>query len=127
MQTDERVRALWSPYATSPDTKFKFTPIGFNCTIPIPRQREIIQSFSWMDFKGPVDLKNPEVDVSVLEDWPEPILPAGQALPHLRKRVFVGRKVGWRVHRLYFGCHTVLTSRHRRNCPLARSPTASVT
>ena len=58
----EQVRSnhdKWSRYVL--DTTFKFSVTGYANAIPQERQREVINSFRWMDFRGKIDMKNPEV------------------------------------------------------------------
>ncbi len=57
---------LWEKYI--PDTSFKFTVSGFNHTIPQRRQRDVIESFSYMDFRGKIDMKNPEITIGCFEE-----------------------------------------------------------
>lgn len=57
---------LWEKYI--PDTSFKFTVTGFNHTIPQRRQRDVIESFSYMDFRGKIDMKNPEITMACFEE-----------------------------------------------------------
>jgi tRNA (guanine10-N2)-methyltransferase len=61
-----RVRLQWERYI--PDTSFKFSVMGYNFTISQRRQREIIESFAYMDFLGKIDMKNPEVTLTVFEE-----------------------------------------------------------
>lgn len=57
---------LWEKYI--PDTSFKFNVTGFNHTIPQRRQRDVIESFSYMDFRGRIDMKNPEITIACFEE-----------------------------------------------------------
>ena len=61
-------------------TPFRFTVSAYNHTIPLRRQKEIVESFSFMGFKGPVDMKNPELVCSVFEEC--------QEFYHTARRVF---------------------------------------
>jgi hypothetical protein len=49
----------WSRYV--PDTTFKFSVTGYANAIPQERQREVINSFRWMNLEGKIDMKHPEV------------------------------------------------------------------
>lgn len=64
----EKSSHLWKPIAESESTSFKFTVNGYNHSIPIARVREVLNGFAFMDFKGPVDLKNPEVRFAIYEE-----------------------------------------------------------
>ena len=50
------------------NTSFRFTVHGYNHSIPNKRVKEIIDGFRYMDFRGPIDLKNPEVNLFVFEE-----------------------------------------------------------
>ncbi|EJD03356.1 RNA methylase [Fomitiporia mediterranea MF3/22] len=65
-QTREN-KHLWVPYAEN--TSFRFTVMGYNYSIPLRRVKEIVESFRFMDFRGPIDLKNPELTLSVFEEY----------------------------------------------------------
>lgn len=54
-----RDRDKWSRYV--PDTTFKFSVTGYANAIPQDRQRDVINSFRWMDLQGRIDMKHPEV------------------------------------------------------------------
>lgn len=60
------IRSLWERYI--PDTSFKFTVIGYNHGLSQRRQRNVIESFSYMDFLGKIELKNPEITLGVFEE-----------------------------------------------------------
>ena len=58
---------FYSSYRTFP-FKFKFDSFGSSRTITA--QREIIESFSWLGFKGPIVLKGEDVEIlTVFEEW----------------------------------------------------------
>ncbi|CAG8705474.1 15265_t:CDS:10 [Cetraspora pellucida] len=48
---------------------FKFTVSGFGSTCSSDYQVRIINSFSYLGFKGDINLKNPQVQFGVLEDY----------------------------------------------------------
>ena len=65
----ERVRAnrqQWSRFIQ--DTSFKFTVTGYNHTIPQKRQRQTIESFSYLGFLGKIDMKSPELIMACYEE-----------------------------------------------------------
>lgn len=69
----------------------------FARTIPLPDQVAVIESFRYMDFLGPITLKNPELEVGVFEEYVRSgkkrnALERGRELGEMR-RVWVGRKV----------------------------------
>jgi tRNA (guanine10-N2)-methyltransferase len=61
-----RARPQWERYIL--DTSFKFYVLGYNFTISQRRQRQIIESFAYMDFLGKIEMKNPEVSLTVFEE-----------------------------------------------------------
>ncbi|KAF9054991.1 tRNA guanosine-2'-O-methyltransferase [Hymenopellis radicata] len=60
-------RSKWEKYI--PDTSFKFIITGFNHTIPQRRQREVVETFSYMGFLGKIDMKNPEITLACYEEY----------------------------------------------------------
>ena len=56
----------WAKYI--PSTSFKFLVGGYNRSISQSRQREIIESFSYMAFLGKIDMKNPEITFGCFEE-----------------------------------------------------------
>ncbi|KAL1744769.1 S-adenosyl-L-methionine-dependent methyltransferase [Schizophyllum fasciatum] len=65
-KTNRDAKPLWERYV--PDTSFKFEISGFNHTIPKARQRDVVESFGYMDMLGKIDLKNPEIVMTVYEE-----------------------------------------------------------
>jgi tRNA (guanine10-N2)-methyltransferase len=65
-EQNSRARPQWERYI--PDTSFKFYVLGYNFTISQRRQRQIIESFAYMDFLGKIEMKNPEVTLTVFEE-----------------------------------------------------------
>ncbi|KZT10705.1 tRNA guanosine-2'-O-methyltransferase [Laetiporus sulphureus 93-53] len=57
----------WSRYIE--DTSFKFIVTAYNHTIPQSRQKDIVESFSYMGFLGKIDMKNPEIIMVVYEEY----------------------------------------------------------
>ncbi|KII92532.1 hypothetical protein PLICRDRAFT_155122 [Plicaturopsis crispa FD-325 SS-3] len=60
-------RPLWSKYI--PDTSFKFTVYVYNHTVSQSYQRRTIESFSYMDFRGKIDLKDPDISLACFEEY----------------------------------------------------------
>lgn len=56
----------WSPYI--PDTSFKYSVNAYNHKISQSCQKEIIESFSYMELLGRIDMKNPEVTFGYFEE-----------------------------------------------------------
>ncbi|EKM74658.1 hypothetical protein AGABI1DRAFT_80852 [Agaricus bisporus var. burnettii JB137-S8] len=90
-------RHLWEKYI--PNTSFKFNVTGFNHTIPQRRQRDVIENFAYMDFRGKIDMKNPEITMACFEEYECRQAPAN-GLPRKRceddgsfKEIFFGRLI----------------------------------
>lgn len=56
----------WAQYV--PNTPFKYIVGGYNRGISQSRQREIIESFGYMDLLGKIDMKNPDVTFGCFEE-----------------------------------------------------------
>jgi len=56
----------WSRYVD--DTSFRFNVTAYYHKIPQKRQHQVIESFSYMDFRGKIDMKNPDVVMTVYEE-----------------------------------------------------------
>ncbi|GAA5837130.1 hypothetical protein JCM5353_007166 [Sporobolomyces roseus] len=65
----KKAKELWSPYAQDRDCTWKFTVAGHNRTIPLSIQIKTINSFSYMAFLGDIDLKKPQLEVGVFEEY----------------------------------------------------------
>lgn len=66
----KKVEDVWTPYASSRDTTWKFHVATFGRTIPGPEQVKVIETFAYMKFLGPIQLEPPpEVLVGVFEEY----------------------------------------------------------
>lgn len=55
------VRPTWQQYTPdTPENTFRFVVDAFNRTVPLSRQREIVECFSYMKFLGKIDLRKDE-------------------------------------------------------------------
>ncbi|KAH7888729.1 tRNA guanosine-2'-O-methyltransferase [Phlebopus sp. FC_14] len=75
-EANQHVRSRWQRYV--PETSFKFTVFGYNHGLSQRRQREIIESFSYMDFLGKIDMKEPEITLGVFEEYESDRRPDGR-------------------------------------------------
>ncbi|KAG1732235.1 tRNA guanosine-2'-O-methyltransferase [Suillus paluster] len=101
-----RARPQWERYI--PDTSFKFSVLGYNFTIGQRRQREIIESFAYMDFLGKIDMKNPEVTLTVFEEYESSRAPDGGLNKDGEfKQVYFGRLVADGTARTLMGTFDV--------------------
>ena len=57
---------LWRRYVK--DTSFRFLVTAYNHTIPQLRQRDVIESFSYMGFLGKIDMKTPDITLTCFEE-----------------------------------------------------------
>ncbi|KIV79338.1 hypothetical protein PV11_06904 [Exophiala sideris] len=107
LHADVKMRSqhLWRKFE---HVSFKFSVDSYGSTHDPAEQRQIIDSFTYLDFKGKIKMKNPEAEFAVLEEWLplnceqkdhgttgldngtviDPV--AGSSL----RRVFLGRKIG---------------------------------
>ncbi|KAG7098852.1 hypothetical protein E1B28_000755 [Marasmius oreades] len=60
-------RHLWSRFIA--DTSFKFAVSAYNHKIPQVRQKEIVESFSYMGFLGKIDMKTPDIVMGCFEEY----------------------------------------------------------
>ncbi|THH07979.1 hypothetical protein EW145_g3009 [Phellinidium pouzarii] len=65
-QTRENAN-LWARYIEN--TSFRFSVSGYNHSIPLRRVKEIVESFEFMNLKGPVDLRSPELRLTIFEEY----------------------------------------------------------
>ncbi|KAI1616710.1 NAD-dependent histone deacetylase SIR2 [Exophiala viscosa] len=106
LRADVKVRSqhLWHKFE---HVSFKFSVDSYGSTHDPSQQRQIIDSFSYLDFQGKIKMKNPEAEFAVLEEW-LPLaceqdqktagLANGTAIDPIAgsslRRVFLGRKIG---------------------------------
>lgn len=91
MQANAEDKALWQPYAEN--TTFRFDVFGYNHHMPASRQREIIESFKFMGFKGKIRLRDPQLRIAVMEDWPFSDNREGVNVLKGRRGIWIGRWV----------------------------------
>ncbi|KIX94378.1 uncharacterized protein Z520_09764 [Fonsecaea multimorphosa CBS 102226] len=101
---ERRSHHLWDRYR---HVSFKFSVDSYCSTRDVDQQRQIINSFRYLDLQGKIKMKHPEVEFAVLEEWLPLTLssetqgnaPASEAAidkiagTSLR-RVFLARKIG---------------------------------
>ncbi|KAI0730326.1 tRNA guanosine-2'-O-methyltransferase [Fomitopsis betulina] len=51
------------------DTSWKLFISAYNHTIPQRRQKDVVEDFNYMDFRGKVDMSNPEVTLACFEEY----------------------------------------------------------
>jgi len=73
----------YKPYETS---TFKFMVETYNGTRTMKEQVDIINTFSFLPFKGSIDLKNPDNTFMVLEKYPSPTEPPC--------KIYMGKLIG---------------------------------
>lgn len=69
---------------------FKFKVAAFNSTVQREDQLAVINSFAYLGFKGPIEMKNPDVQFTVLEDYKAGS--PGKETPQ-REWIYMGRVV----------------------------------
>jgi tRNA (guanine10-N2)-methyltransferase len=81
---------------------FKFVVSAFGSTINAKDQLKIINSFSYLGFQGPIDMKNPDVQFHVLAD-------------HGTENAYTNKPTQTEPHYIYMGklasvmTHTLMT------------------
>ncbi|KAG9054588.1 hypothetical protein FS842_004721 [Serendipita sp. 407] len=65
---NHEISCLWKPFENQ---SFRFDVTAINHTIPMTRQRDIIEDFAYMDYKGDIDMKNPSVVIAYFEEYPK--------------------------------------------------------
>ncbi|KAG8805920.1 hypothetical protein FRC18_006418 [Serendipita sp. 400] len=62
---NHEISCIWKPFENH---SFRFDVTAINHTIPMTRQRDIIEDFAYMDYKGDIDMKNPSVVLAYFEE-----------------------------------------------------------
>jgi len=100
----KRSQSLWDTFR---QTSFKFSIDCYGSTRDVEQQRQIINSLRYLDFRGKIKMKDPEVEFVVMEEWLPVSLPceAGVNGTHAEptvdkiagtsvRKVFLVRKIG---------------------------------
>lgn len=90
-QVHEQVKSYPERWPQYEDVSFKFVVSAFNSTISKEDQLSIINSFSYLGFKGTIDMKNPSVQFVVHEDYGSTQYAPGET--HIREYIYMGRLV----------------------------------
>ncbi|KAI7883806.1 tRNA guanosine-2'-O-methyltransferase [Lichtheimia hyalospora FSU 10163] len=90
-QVHEQVKSYPERWAQYHDVSFKFIVSAFNSTISKEEQLSIINSFSYLDFQGPIDMKNASVQFAVHEDYGS--TQYGPGVTPIREHIYMGRLV----------------------------------
>ncbi|KAI7650592.1 hypothetical protein KC318_g16330, partial [Hortaea werneckii] len=61
-----RTQHLWPQYRTS---SFRFTVDSYHGKLSLAEQRDLIESFDFMSFEGPVRMKTPDQHFTIFEDY----------------------------------------------------------
>lgn len=86
------VRPRWEQYIS--DTSFKFTVIGYNHSLSQRWQRNVIESFSYMDFLGKIDMKDPDIVLGCFEEYENDRHPDGaRNINGAFRQVYFGRLI----------------------------------
>jgi len=76
---------LWHLYK---DGSFKFNVDSFQGTRTMLQQKQLIESFSYLGFEGPIKMKNPDHEFCIFEEWPVGAAAFGILQP---QAVYLGR------------------------------------
>lgn len=66
----QKNQTLWEQYKQ--DTSFRFSVAAYNHSIRKSRQREVMESFGYMEFLGKIDLKSPSIVLGCYEECMAP-------------------------------------------------------
>ncbi|EGG05978.1 uncharacterized protein MELLADRAFT_36361 [Melampsora larici-populina 98AG31] len=80
--------SFWDGYVES--ASFKITVTSFKSTLTQARKSEIIESLSYMDFKGPIQLNQPDVEIMISEEHHNRL---GRMTNIQLRRVWLGEKL----------------------------------
>lgn len=72
------------------DTTFKVSVSAFQATLSDPQKVDIIEDLKYMDFKGRIRMRDPELEVIV---WQEHFDGAGSSIGGPLRRVWLGKMV----------------------------------
>ncbi|KAM0788686.1 hypothetical protein ACM66B_002783 [Microbotryomycetes sp. NB124-2] len=86
--------SLWQYIKDDTAMSWRFQVNAFGRTIPMNEQRAVVEQFSYMDFRGPIDLKNSDVTIGVFEEYDanELAKAKGRKLEEV-KRIWMGLKI----------------------------------
>lgn len=90
-QVHEQVKSNPERWPQYQDVSFKFVVSAFNSTISKEDQLSIINSFSYLGFEGPIDMKNASVQFAVHEDYGSTQYVPG--MTPVREHIYMGRLV----------------------------------
>ncbi|KAG5221465.1 tRNA (guanine(10)-N2)-methyltransferase [Salix suchowensis] len=99
-------QALWEQYKQ--DTSFRFSVAAYNHSITKSRQREVMESFGYMEFLGRIDLKSPTIVLGCYEECTvatlSPVLLTDNRNRwHTRGKEFSNKVVDGQFRQVYFG------------------------
>lgn len=91
-----RSKHLWPSYRPR---SFKFSVDGYLGKRSSSQQRELINSFSYLEFSGDIQMNNPYATFTIFEDWetPDPLRPSlamETGKPRQVKELYFGRLTG---------------------------------
>ncbi|CAE6483335.1 unnamed protein product [Rhizoctonia solani] len=64
-------RAIWDT-DNYQSARFRFNVMAYSHTISKERQRDIMNSFAYMGYKGKIDMNDPEFIMACIEEYPDP-------------------------------------------------------
>jgi tRNA (guanine10-N2)-methyltransferase len=88
-----RSQQFWRNYDT---LSWRFFIHSFSGTRTVEKRNEIMGSFRYMDFKGPIRMKNPDQEFHVMEEYIDDVEQTKLGVSQIEepRRVFLGRKLG---------------------------------
>jgi tRNA (guanine10-N2)-methyltransferase len=88
-----RSQDVWKDYN---NVSWKFVIHCFSGTRSVQKKGEIMRSFQYMGFKGPIRMKNPEQEFHVMEEYIDDVEASvcGVARIEEPRKIYLGRKIG---------------------------------
>ncbi|KAK9710397.1 hypothetical protein K7432_008433 [Basidiobolus ranarum] len=91
-EVHEKLKANSEKWPAYSNCSFKFTVDAFGGTRSLQEQIEIIETFSFLGFEGPIDLKNPKAHFRIIEDYG--LDPSRLTPPTKPYTIYMGRQIG---------------------------------
>ncbi|ORX80347.1 tRNA guanosine-2'-O-methyltransferase [Basidiobolus meristosporus CBS 931.73] len=90
-EVHEKLKASQEKWPAYSNCSFKFTVDAFGGTRSLQEQIDIINTFSFLGFEGPIDLKNPQAHFRIIEDYG--LDPSRLTPPTKPYTIYMGRQI----------------------------------
>ncbi|CAH7677386.1 hypothetical protein PPACK8108_LOCUS12536 [Phakopsora pachyrhizi] len=105
-QMNRQNRHLWDMHVTC--HSFKITITSYKSTISQDKKQSLIQSLSYMDFKGPIDLIKPDVEIFLSEEFHNQELTQSAGSERVRSTKNLSLKMIWLGHKICDGQRSLI-------------------